>query len=106
MHNFVDFLFGDIMLPKLSFYIHTEPEAVVSRIKGRGEAVSEAEDKRLSSLQKRYDNIFDRDGYSSRYRLLRGTNVVVIDGNKSREKVLSFAFGILKREMGWWVKCL
>lgn len=100
MHRFVDFLFGDAMLPKLSFYIHVEPEVIVSRIKGRGEAVSEAEAKRLGSLQKRYDNIFGRDGYGSRYRLLRDTNVTVIDGNRSREEVLSFAFAILKREIG------
>jgi dTMP kinase len=94
VHKLMNFLFKDVMLPQLSFYIHADIETVVSRIKSRGEPISEREVKRLASLQERYDNIFNKPEL---YELLRDTKVVVIDGNKSKEEVLSVAFRELKR---------
>jgi len=90
----MDFLFKYAMLPQLSFYIRADIETVVSRIKSRGEPINEREVKRLTSLQERYDDIFNKPEL---YKLLRDTKVVVIDGNKSKEEVLSVAFRELKR---------
>jgi len=94
VHKLMDFLFKDTMLPQLSFYIRADIETVVSRIKSRGELINEREVKRLTSLQERYDDIFNKPEL---YKLLRDTKVVVIDGNKSKEEVLSVAFRELKR---------
>ncbi|MEM3442017.1 MAG: deoxynucleoside kinase [Candidatus Bathyarchaeia archaeon] len=84
----VNLLFKNTMLPDITFFISVKPEEIVRRINERDKSISEAEKARLTRMQDAYHRVFGSNA-SAACKLLRHTESIVIDGNKSKEEVYS-----------------
>lgn len=98
LHNLFEFFFKDITLPKYSIFLHAEPKMLATRITERGETIDEAEIRRLAGLQKTYMKILDERN-RHKYKLLSRTNIAIVDGNSSKEEVLSSSFEFLRASL-------
>jgi thymidylate kinase len=94
----VNFLFKNAMLPDISFLIIASPDEIVKRIEERGESISEAEVGRLTRMQNAYIHIFGGDARST-CKLLRNTEAIIINGNRSKETVSSNISAILRNHL-------